>query len=213
MWVLGGHWCLSEGQSCALSGAVCLQIREEIDQYGIRIYQFPECDSDEDEEFKLQDQALKLGLAPLVPSLEEQSPMAKRTSPPRVALGFFGAPQGLQQPQHGEVGTYCIAQMCHQDPAGATCSLWGWGGETHAAVPPGSLHGWGSGRSWQMGMDTAQEMHVEGHGPRQPGSSSASPCCPPAGKHPLRRHWQQHNRGGQRPARPWAPLPLGHRGR
>ncbi|NXQ37064.1 SEPT4 protein, partial [Alaudala cheleensis] len=35
------------------------KIREEIDRYGIRIYQFPECDSDEDEEFKLQDQALK----------------------------------------------------------------------------------------------------------------------------------------------------------
>ncbi|XP_021271093.1 uncharacterized protein LOC110407590 isoform X2 [Numida meleagris] len=35
------------------------KIREEIDHYGIRIYQFPECDSDEDEEFKLQDQALK----------------------------------------------------------------------------------------------------------------------------------------------------------
>ncbi|XP_065709089.2 septin-4 isoform X1 [Patagioenas fasciata] len=35
------------------------KIREEVDQYGIRIYQFPECDSDEDEEFKLQDQALK----------------------------------------------------------------------------------------------------------------------------------------------------------
>uniref|UniRef100_A0A8C2SY24 Septin 4 n=1 Tax=Coturnix japonica TaxID=93934 RepID=A0A8C2SY24_COTJA len=35
------------------------KIREEIDHYGIRIYQFPECDSDEDEEFKQQDQALK----------------------------------------------------------------------------------------------------------------------------------------------------------
>uniref|UniRef100_K7G774 Septin-type G domain-containing protein n=1 Tax=Pelodiscus sinensis TaxID=13735 RepID=K7G774_PELSI len=35
------------------------QIREEIDRYGIRIYQFPECDSDEDEDFKRQDQALK----------------------------------------------------------------------------------------------------------------------------------------------------------
>ncbi|XP_056362525.1 septin-4 isoform X3 [Oenanthe melanoleuca] len=35
------------------------KIREEIEHYGIRIYQFPECDSDEDEEFKLQDQALK----------------------------------------------------------------------------------------------------------------------------------------------------------
>lgn len=44
-----------------------MQIREEIDHYGIRIYQFPECDSDEDEEFKLQDQALKVGWAPAAP--------------------------------------------------------------------------------------------------------------------------------------------------
>ncbi|XP_072557085.1 septin 4b isoform X1 [Paramormyrops kingsleyae] len=36
-----------------------LKIREEIDQYGIKIYQFPDCDSDEDEEFKQQDQELK----------------------------------------------------------------------------------------------------------------------------------------------------------
>ncbi|TRY59451.1 hypothetical protein DNTS_002176 [Danionella cerebrum] len=35
------------------------EIREEIEQYGIRIYQFPDCDSDEDEEFKQQDQELK----------------------------------------------------------------------------------------------------------------------------------------------------------
>lgn len=56
---------LSRLEPCP-QGAVCLQIREEIDHYGIRIYQFPECDSDEDEEFKLQDQALKVGLAPLL---------------------------------------------------------------------------------------------------------------------------------------------------
>ncbi|XP_064159506.1 septin-5-like isoform X4 [Anguilla rostrata] len=36
-----------------------LKIREEIEQYGIKIYQFPDCDSDEDEEFKQQDQELK----------------------------------------------------------------------------------------------------------------------------------------------------------
>ncbi|KAL4647615.1 septin-5-like isoform X1 [Arapaima gigas] len=35
------------------------KIREEIEQYGIKIYQFPDCDSDEDEEFKQQDQELK----------------------------------------------------------------------------------------------------------------------------------------------------------
>ena len=43
----------------------CLfQIRQEIEQFGINIYQFPECDSDEDDEFQLQDQILK------VPDLE-----------------------------------------------------------------------------------------------------------------------------------------------
>ncbi|XP_072248612.1 septin 4b isoform X1 [Leuresthes tenuis] len=36
-----------------------LKIREEIEQYGIKIYQFPDCDSDEDEEFKQQDHELK----------------------------------------------------------------------------------------------------------------------------------------------------------
>ncbi|KAG8122862.1 hypothetical protein E2320_018304, partial [Naja naja] len=35
------------------------KIRDEIDHFGIRIYQFPDCDSDEDEEFKQQDEALK----------------------------------------------------------------------------------------------------------------------------------------------------------
>ncbi|XP_054441453.1 septin-4 isoform X1 [Pteronotus mesoamericanus] len=35
------------------------KIREEIEHFGIKVYQFPDCDSDEDEDFKLQDQALK----------------------------------------------------------------------------------------------------------------------------------------------------------
>ncbi|XP_037351012.1 septin-4 isoform X7 [Talpa occidentalis] len=35
------------------------KIREEIELFGIKVYQFPDCDSDEDEDFKLQDQALK----------------------------------------------------------------------------------------------------------------------------------------------------------
>uniref|UniRef100_A0A671WZX3 Septin-type G domain-containing protein n=1 Tax=Sparus aurata TaxID=8175 RepID=A0A671WZX3_SPAAU len=38
------------------------KIREEIEQYGIKIYQFPDCDSDEDEDFKQQDMELKVGL-------------------------------------------------------------------------------------------------------------------------------------------------------
>ncbi|KAM8853245.1 septin-5-like isoform 2-T2 [Synchiropus picturatus] len=36
-----------------------IKIREEIEQYGIKIYQFPDCDSDEDEDFKQQDHELK----------------------------------------------------------------------------------------------------------------------------------------------------------
>ncbi|XP_029029905.1 septin-5-like isoform X2 [Betta splendens] len=36
-----------------------MKIREEIKQFGVNIYQFPECDSDEDEELKKQDQTLK----------------------------------------------------------------------------------------------------------------------------------------------------------
>ncbi|KAL0973154.1 hypothetical protein UPYG_G00199670 [Umbra pygmaea] len=36
------------------------KIREEIEQFGIKIYQFPDCDSDEDEDFKQQDQELKV---------------------------------------------------------------------------------------------------------------------------------------------------------
>ncbi|MCJ8740572.1 hypothetical protein PDJAM_G00060560 [Pangasius djambal] len=35
------------------------KIREEIERFGINIYQFPECDSDEDDEAKIQDQDLK----------------------------------------------------------------------------------------------------------------------------------------------------------
>uniref|UniRef100_A0A8C9ZEA6 Septin n=1 Tax=Sander lucioperca TaxID=283035 RepID=A0A8C9ZEA6_SANLU len=35
------------------------RLREEIDREGIKVYQFPDCDSDEDEEFKRQDKELK----------------------------------------------------------------------------------------------------------------------------------------------------------
>ncbi|KAL7986830.1 hypothetical protein Chor_013113 [Crotalus horridus] len=41
-----------------IAKADCL-IREEIDKFGIKVYQFPECDSDEDEDFKQQDRELK----------------------------------------------------------------------------------------------------------------------------------------------------------
>ena len=36
------------------------QVLEEIEKHSIRTYDFPECDSDEDEEFKQQDKELKV---------------------------------------------------------------------------------------------------------------------------------------------------------
>ena len=51
--------------TCPSPDRRCLpQIREEIDKFGIHVYQFPECDSDEDEDFKQQDRELKVCLQP-----------------------------------------------------------------------------------------------------------------------------------------------------
>ena len=36
------------------------QVLEEIEHHNINIYQFPDCDSDEDEDFKQQDKSLKV---------------------------------------------------------------------------------------------------------------------------------------------------------
>ncbi|CAG5120923.1 unnamed protein product [Candidula unifasciata] len=38
------------------------RILQEIDEYGIHIYEFPDCDSDEDEDFKQQDKELKASI-------------------------------------------------------------------------------------------------------------------------------------------------------
>uniref|UniRef100_A0A674PF16 Septin n=1 Tax=Takifugu rubripes TaxID=31033 RepID=A0A674PF16_TAKRU len=38
------------------------RVKEDIDKYGIKIYQFPDCDSDEEEELKRQDRELKVRL-------------------------------------------------------------------------------------------------------------------------------------------------------
>lgn len=149
-------------------GAVCLQIREEIDHYGIRIYQFPECDSDEDEEFKLQDQALKVGLAPPAPSLEGQSPVAGRTRHPGVPAGLFGATQALQ---HGGAGTYLTTQTCHQDPTGELAAWWGgvWMGKP---MPRPLLSHWGSPQLglWNNLADIAEEDRWRDVGPGRWGS-------------------------------------------
>lgn len=41
-------------------GCIFPQVRDEIERFGIKVYQFPECDSDEEEEFKQMDKELKV---------------------------------------------------------------------------------------------------------------------------------------------------------
>lgn len=58
----GSRWASGKDGVSRTVGPSCVcQIREEIERFGIKVYQFPDCDSDEDEDFKLQDQALKVG--------------------------------------------------------------------------------------------------------------------------------------------------------
>lgn len=69
-----------------------LQIREEIDKFGIHVYQFPECDSDEDEDFKQQDRELKVS----VPSSGRggsQSPVHMAPGGDRVPKSHVGVQQ------------------------------------------------------------------------------------------------------------------------
>lgn len=45
---------------CTCTRVFPSQLREEIDKYAIKIYQYPDNDSDEDEELKRQDKELKV---------------------------------------------------------------------------------------------------------------------------------------------------------
>lgn len=54
----GGVNVFSAGHSLCV--CVFLQVRDEIERFGIKVYQFPECDSDEEEEFKQMDKELKV---------------------------------------------------------------------------------------------------------------------------------------------------------
>lgn len=49
-------------QKCYLIevSTLTLQILQEVEEHGIRIYEFPDCDSEEDEDFKQQDRELKV---------------------------------------------------------------------------------------------------------------------------------------------------------
>lgn len=44
----------------SVSPSICSQIRDQLKEEEINIYQFPECDSDEDEEFKKQNEEMKV---------------------------------------------------------------------------------------------------------------------------------------------------------
>lgn len=59
VYIRGADWCgLPNHVLCVLSS----QVKEDIDKYSIKIYQFPDCDSDEEEELKRQDKELKVPL-------------------------------------------------------------------------------------------------------------------------------------------------------
>ena len=46
-----------------MSNAPCvLQVMEQIEKHRIKVYEFPECDSDEDEDFKQMDKELKVNM-------------------------------------------------------------------------------------------------------------------------------------------------------
>lgn len=44
----------------SVSPSICSEIRDQLKEEEINIYQFPECDSDEDEEFKKQNEEMKV---------------------------------------------------------------------------------------------------------------------------------------------------------
>lgn len=62
----------TDAHTAVFLSLLCPQIREEIEQYGIKIYQFPDCDSDEDEDFKQQDAELKV--RPATPGVDPSLP-------------------------------------------------------------------------------------------------------------------------------------------
>lgn len=51
-------WTCNVCGSC-VSASVSIKIREQLKEEEINIYQFPDCDSDEDEDFKRQDAEMK----------------------------------------------------------------------------------------------------------------------------------------------------------
>lgn len=55
-------WCACLNRVRCVSSS---QVKEDIDKYGIKMYQFPDCDSDEEEELKRQDKELKVRLIQL----------------------------------------------------------------------------------------------------------------------------------------------------
>ncbi len=86
---------------CSLCASVVLQVRDEIEHFGINVYQFPECDSDEEEEFKQMDKELKVW---------QTSPKTfSLISPPRLNHSNHFTPFGLILPSLYTL--YCCQQL------------------------------------------------------------------------------------------------------
>ncbi|MGH0165769.1 UNVERIFIED_CONTAM: hypothetical protein FKN15_066483 [Acipenser sinensis] len=84
-------------------------IREEIDQYCIKVYQFPDCDSDEDEDFKQQDHELKESIPfAVIGSNTVVEAKGKRV---RGRLYPWGIVEGTLDLQHFQPHCMCMHQQ------------------------------------------------------------------------------------------------------
>uniref|UniRef100_A0A674D6E5 Septin n=1 Tax=Salmo trutta TaxID=8032 RepID=A0A674D6E5_SALTR len=88
------------------------RVRDEIERFGIKVYQFPECDSDEDEEFKQLDKELKTstsGTRPLNSTIPCQSIM-----PNPVLIGSNTVVEARGQRVRGRLYPWGIVEVENQ---------------------------------------------------------------------------------------------------
>uniref|UniRef100_A0A9J7YZK0 Septin n=1 Tax=Cyprinus carpio carpio TaxID=630221 RepID=A0A9J7YZK0_CYPCA len=85
------------------------RVREEIEKFGIKVYQFPDCDSDEDEEFKQQDRELKES----TPFAVIGSNTIVEVKGQRVRGRLY--PWGIVEGQYGSALEYLLENQSHCD--------------------------------------------------------------------------------------------------
>ncbi|XP_077807022.1 septin-5 isoform X3 [Macaca mulatta] len=90
------------------------RIREEIDKFGIHVYQFPECDSDEDEDFKQQDRELKVNMQTAGAGRWSPSPSFPQESAPFAVIGSNTVVEAKGQRVRGRLYPWGIVEVENQ---------------------------------------------------------------------------------------------------